>query len=131
MPDFRLPADDLEYAVLSALWERGVGSVRDLYEQVGAPAGLVYTTIAKVVDRLRDKGLVERSRSGAAFVYAPAVQRETVESARARHMVDRLLGTRPRAAVAALVEAVDEIDPDLLQELERAIRSKRSSGHGA
>ena len=75
MPDFRLPADDLEYAVLSALWERGVGSVRDLYEQVGAPAGLVYTTIAKVVDRLRDKGLVERSRSGAAFVYAPAVQR--------------------------------------------------------
>ena len=46
-------------------------------------------------------------------------------------MVDRLLGTRPRAAVAALVEAVDEIDPDLLQELERAIRSKRSSGHGA
>ncbi len=130
MPDFRLPADDLEYAVLSALWERGVASVRDLYEQVGAPAGLVYTTIAKVVDRLRDKGLVERSRAGAAFVYAPAVQRETVESARARHMVDRFLGARPRAAVAALVEAVDEIDPQLLHELERAIRSKRRSGHG-
>ena len=130
MPDFRLTADDLENAVLSALGERGVASVRDLYEQVGAPAGLVYTTIAKVVDRLRDKGLVERSRSGAAFVYAPAVQRKTVESARARHMVDRLLGVRPRAAVAALVEAVDDIDPQLLHELERAIRSKRRSGHG-
>lgn len=84
MKSFRLPADDLEYAVLSALWEFGTASVRELHERLGAPQGLVYTTIAKVVDRLREKGLIQRQRKGAAFQYQPRVARETVERARAR-----------------------------------------------
>ena len=130
MLQFRLPADDLEYAVLTALWDLRTASVRVLHERVGAPDGLVYTTTAKVIDRLRDKGLVERRREGAAFVYAPAVERETVERARARHLVNRFLGPSPHAAVAALVEAVDEINPDLLEELECAIRDKRRLSHG-
>ena len=131
MPNFRLPADDLEYAVLAALWELRTASVRELHDRMGVRADHVYTTTAKVVDRLREKGLIARRREGGAFVYSPAVERGTVERARARHLVNRFLGPGPHAAVAALVEAVDEIDPELLEELERAIRSKRRSGHGA
>ena len=59
---FRLPADELEYAVLTQLWELGVASVRELHRRLGEPEGLVYTTTAKVVDRLRSKGLVLRQR---------------------------------------------------------------------
>jgi BlaI family transcriptional regulator, penicillinase repressor len=44
---FRLPADDLEYAVLAKLWALGAASVRELHEHLGRPAGLVYTTTAK------------------------------------------------------------------------------------
>ncbi len=131
MPKFRLPADDLEYAVLAALWELRTASVRELHERMGVPAGHVYTTTAKVVDRLREKGLIARRHEGGAFVYSAAVERSAVERARARHFVNRFLGPGPHAAVAALIEAVDEIDPKLLEELERAIRSKRRSGHGA
>lgn len=131
MRRFRLPADDLEYAVLAALWELRVASVRDLHERLGIPAGNVYTTTAKVVDRLRDKGLVTRRREGGAFAYRPAIGRSEVERARARQLLNRFLGPGPRAAVAALVDAVGEIDPRLLEELERAIRDKRRSGHGA
>lgn len=130
MPNFRLPSDDLEYAILAALWELRVASVRDLHGRLGVPAGHVYTTTAKVVDRLREKGLIARRREGGAFVYSPAVERREVELARARQLVGRFLGPGPHAAVAALVEAVDEIDPKLLEELERAIRQKRGTGHG-
>lgn len=131
MSDFRLPADELEYAVLRVLWELRSASVRELHDRVGAPEGLVYTTTAKVVDRLRDKGLIERARQGGAFVYAPLVGREVVERARARQLVSRFLGPGPRPAVAALVDAVDDIDPTLLDALERAIQSKKGNGHGA
>ncbi len=130
MASFRLPADDLEYAVLRALWDLGHGSVRELHERVGAPAGLVYTTTAKVVDRLRDKGLIERSRAGGAFVYAPRAERDSVERARARQLISRFLGPGPHAAVAALVDAAGDIDPALLDALERAIQSRKGSGHG-
>ena len=128
---YRLPADDLEYTVLARLWQLGAASVRELHEQSGAPQGLVYTTTAKVVDRLREKGLIQRQRKGAAFVYRPRVAREEVERARARHALSRLLGSTPRAAVAALVEAVDEIDPALLTELDQAVAARRRAKHGA
>jgi predicted transcriptional regulator len=126
MKTFRLPADELEYVVLAKLWERGAASVRELHEDLGGPAGLVYTTTAKVVDRLRSKGLIRRQRSGKAFVYRSAVAREEVERARARDAVSRLLGASPRAAVAALVDAVDAVDSQLLDDLERAVRERRA-----
>ena len=130
MKHFRLPADDLEYSVLGALWDLGTASVRELHERLGAPQGLVYTTTAKVVDRLREKGLVQRQRKGAAFEYRPKVARETVERARARNALARLLGTTPRSAAAALVEAVEELDPLLLEELERAVAARRRHPDG-
>src|ERR1700681_2126658 len=131
MKPFRLPSDDLEYDILAKLWELGVGTVRELHEQLGQRDGLVYTTTAKVVDRLREKGLIERQPRGRAFIYRPRVAREDVESARARKAVSRLFGAAPHAAVAALVDAVDAVDPKLLDELERVVIARRRSKDGA
>ena len=133
MKHFRLPSDDLEYDILARLWEVGVGSVRELHEHLGERDGLVYTTTAKVVDRLREKGLSERQPRGRAFIYRPRIAREEVESARARKAVSRLFGATPapHAAVAALVDAVDAVDPKLLDELERIVIARRRSKDGA
>jgi predicted transcriptional regulator len=133
MKQFRLPSDDLEYDILGKLWELEAASVRELHEQLGQRDGLVYTTTAKVVDRLREKGLIERQPRGRAFIYRPRVAREEVESARARKAVSRLFGATPapHAAVAALVDAVDAVDPKLLDELERIVVARRRSKDGA
>ena len=125
-----LPGGDLEYAVLAKLWELGAASARDIHGHIGKPAGLVYTTIAKVLDRLHDKGLVSRERRGKAFSYRARIARDVIEQARARTALSRLLGSRPHAAVATLVEAVESIDPKLLDELERAVAARRRSRHG-
>jgi predicted transcriptional regulator len=130
MTSFLLPADELEYTVLAKLWELGAASVRELHEHLGQPAGRVYTTTAKVIDRLRSKRLIQRQRRGKAFVYRPRAARPEVESARAKQAVSRLLGATPRAAVAALVDAVDDFDPKLLDELERAVNARRRSKRG-
>ena len=131
MKSYRLPADDLEYAVLSKLWELDAASVRDVHGHIGEPEGLVYTTIAKVIDRLRGKGLIQRERRGKAFVYRARIAPEEVERARAEDAVGRLLGPTPHAAVAVLVDAVDAVDPKLLDELERAVAAHRRSKRGA
>jgi BlaI family transcriptional regulator, penicillinase repressor len=131
MPPFRLPADELEYHVLAELWRLGTASVRELHERLGAPRGLVYTTIAKVVDRLREKGLIRRQPQGNAFLYEPRVAPEVVERERARKVIVSLVSRAPRAAVAALVEALDSVDRQLLGELERAVAAHRRAKHGA
>ena len=125
------PGGELEYAVLAQLWELGFASARELHGRVGEPDGLVYTTTAKVLDRLHAKGLVTRERVGKAFVYRPAIPRDTVERARATAMLRRLLGPEPLPAIATLVAAVESVDPELLDELARAVAARRRSRRGS
>lgn len=126
-----LPGGDLERAVLNALYDLHPASARDLHTHVGAPAGLVYTTVAKVLDRLKAKRLVVRRREGRAFVYTPVCDRRDLEGALAKRNLSRLLGPEPRPAVAALVDAVEAIDPDLLSDLARAVEKRRRSRRGS
>ena len=128
---FRLPGGDLEYAVLAKLWELGSAPAREIHRRVGEPAGLVYTTTAKVLDRLHAKRLVTRERKGAAFIYRPRVARGVVDSARARAFLARLLGPAPRSAAATLVDAMESLDPKLLDEIAEAIAARRRSGNGS
>jgi predicted transcriptional regulator len=125
-----LPGGDLEYAVLAKLWELGSASARTIHNQVGKPRRLVYTTTAKVLDRLYAKRLVTRERIGKAFIYHPRIARSTIDEARAHAFLTRLLGPAPRTAVAALVEAADSIEPKLLDELAAAIAARRRSKRG-
>lgn len=127
----KLPGGDLEYAVLHEVWTRGVATTREVYERVGEPRGVVYTTIAKVLDRLYAKGLVSRERAGRVFRYAPRRKREVIEGARLRATLAQILNPQVRPAVATLVDVVESLDPDLLDELERQIAARRRSRHGS
>ena len=126
----RLPGGDLEYAVLAKLQELGSASVRDIHMQVSEPKGLVYTTTAKVLDRLHAKRLVSRARKGMSFVYRARVARAVIDAARARAFLTRLLGSGPRSAVATLVDAVESLDPNLIDELAEVIASRRRLKNG-
>jgi BlaI family penicillinase repressor len=127
----RLPGGELEYAVLFSVCELGAASAREVYLQVGHADGLAYTTIAKVLDRLHVKGLVARKRKGMAFVYRARLTRRMIEFARARVSLSKLLGPAPRPAVATLVEAMESLDPGLLDELERAVAARREPRNGS
>jgi predicted transcriptional regulator len=130
-PKKPLPGGELEYAVLVALWDLGPASARGVHSHVGEPDGLAYTTIAKVLDRLCIKGLVSRERSGKAFVYRARVKREVLDRARAKDLLGRFLGDEPQPAIARLVEAVESLDPELLDELGRVVQSRRRSRRGS
>jgi len=44
--------------------------------------------------------------------------------------LSKLLGSAPRPAVATLVEAMESLDPSLLDELERAVSARRERRDG-
>jgi BlaI family penicillinase repressor len=98
---------------------------------VAEPAGLAYTTTATVLDRLCAKGLISREKDGRAFVYRRKVGREVVERARLRQALDWLLGAEPQPAMARLVDAVESIDPQLVDDLAREVARKRRTRHGS
>jgi predicted transcriptional regulator len=126
-----VPGGKLEQAALAALWDLGSATAREIHGRVGEPNGLAYTTTATVLDRLHAKGFVARERVGKAFVYQARVKRQVVEQARAKRSVAWLLGREPRPAIATLVEAVEAVDPNLLDELARVVAARRKVRRGS
>ena len=110
-----------------ALWDLGVATIRQVHERVGEPGGLAYTTTATVLDRLHDKGCCSRIRNGKSFSYRAELSRQDVDRARARETLHRLISSDPLPAIASLVDAVESLDPALLDELERATAARRRS----
>lgn len=96
-----------------------------IHDVVGRPKGLAYTTVAKVMDRLRGKGLVMREREGRAFFYQAKLSAKKVLRASARREVAKILGNDPMPAIATLVEAVASIDRTLLAEIHRQVSIRR------
>ena len=80
--DQSIPGGRLEYAVLAAVWDLGVATAREVYDRVGVPLGLVYTTTARVLDRLQAKGLVSRDKVGKSFAYRALVARREIDNVR-------------------------------------------------
>lgn len=121
------PGGDLEFALLAALWAREGrrASARELHDEVGQPRGIVYTTVAKVLDRLVDKRLVKRRRAGRAYIYAPAVKQAETQRAMVRGLIEQIAGGDPEPAVAALIGAMEDVSPDLLEQLAAELKARK------
>jgi predicted transcriptional regulator len=116
----------LETRVMELLWARGESSVRDVFESITRP--LAYTTVMTTLERLFKKGLLHRCKSGRAFLYSPAMDREEWERRRAGGLVAAFLDGRNGSRellVSSLLDAIGRHDAALLDELERKIRRRR------
>jgi predicted transcriptional regulator len=115
----------LERQVLDETWQRGEVSVRDIC--VALDEQIAYTTIMTTLDRLYKKRLLDRRKSGRAFLYCPAVSREQLETGIREDVIEGLLdgtdGIQP--VLACIVEAVSEKDRELLDELDRLVQEKK------
>lgn len=118
----------LEVQVMEILWAHGESSVHDVIASVQRP--LAYTTIMTTMDRLFKKGLLNRRKLQRAFLYSPRLSKFEWEQARAQELVRGFLtGPEPRREllISSLVEAFDQQDDALLDELERKIKIRRKA----
>jgi predicted transcriptional regulator len=116
----------LETSLMDILWARGESSVRHVFESIDRP--LAYTTVMTTLERLFKKGLLERRKSGRAFLYTPGFTRIEWEQRRAGDLISTFLsGPDPsrEALVSCFLDAVGQYDEPLLEELENKIRMKR------
>lgn len=104
---------ELEASVLSALWDNGELATPDVFNQVGKPRGLAYTTILTVLQRLHRKGLASRRGAGKAHVYSPAMSREQFSERRGELLAGAMVGLGGAGLSAFLAEA-KRLDPEFM-----------------
>lgn len=114
---------ELETAVLETLWEHGALSTPEVYEVIGEPRGLAYTTVLTVLQRLTKKGLVRRSGGGRSHIHQPTLSREEFANRRAESLAGVLaeIGT---SGVGAFVAEARRLDPELIEALRQRLESE-------
>lgn len=108
---------DSELDVLKVLWERDRATVREALETLKA-AGRQwsYATVATLLDRLENKGLVESDRSELAYVYRPTISSLEVQKRRVNSLVDKLYEGEPGLLVLHLLKS-HPLDPSRAKEV--------------
>jgi predicted transcriptional regulator len=118
---------DLQARIMAIVWSLGEATVEDVRDRQPQDQRPAYTTVQTVMNRLAERGLLTRTRTGRAFVYRAAFAEPEYL---ARAIEDRLADTSRETRRAALISLVEGLDPDDLAELARhanKIRRKRSA----
>lgn len=110
---------DLQLAILRALWTLGEAPVAEVHAAL-ADRGLALTTIATMLRKMEDKGLVSHRENGRQFLYRAKVDPDLVQKNLVGELVTRLFDGDPLALVSHLLRA-GEIELDELDDLRRQV----------
>ena len=120
----RTPQDvtERELAVLQALWDGGVQTIRQLTDRLYPGGGTPqYATVQKLLDRLEGKGFVRRDRSPAAHTFAAAIARDELIGRRLQEVAEKLCGGSLTPLLMNLVRS-QPLTPGELQELQDLVK---------
>lgn len=99
---------ETELAVLRALWREPPATIRQLTDQLYPDGGTAhYATVSKLLERLEQKGFVDRARDGRINVYRPRISRGELIARRLQTMADRLCDGALAPLLTHLVDRAD------------------------
>ena len=121
---------DLQHAIMRILWARSEATVAEVHDALYDERGLAPTTIATMLRKMEDKGVVAHRVEDRHFVYRPLVSEDDVRSTMVGELLDRLFAGDPAALVSHLVadHDIDEAEIERLRALLEGAE-QRKDGH--
>ncbi len=114
---------DLQLQIMRALWTDGPATVAEVQERLEKQS-LAYTTVATMLRKMEDRGLVRHREEQRRFIYEAAVRAEDVTRSAADDLIDRLFEGSLTDAVSHLLQTRD-ISPQELARLEQMIQQRK------
>ncbi len=119
---FRL--GDLQLRIMRVLWDSGSATVAEVQQRLGRQR-LAYTTVATMLRKMEDRGLVHHTEEGRKFFYRATVSMDKVTRSMTADLVDRLFNGSLADAVSHLLETPD-VSREELDRLEQMIQERKS-----
>lgn len=95
---------DQELEILKVLWERGPSSVREVWKEISASRALGYTSVLKIMQIMRDKGLVLCDATKRPQRYRPRQPRGTTLRQLASDLLSRAFGGSTRLLLLSALD---------------------------
>lgn len=110
----------LQLAVIRVLWRLKRATVADVQVELESDRPLAYSTLATILKRLEDKGVVRHAVDGRTFIYEPLVAADQVGYSVVSDLVEKVFAGRPSELVSHLLES-HEVKADELARIKAMI----------
>lgn len=127
------PLGESEVELLHLVWEHGPATVADIHQHILATRQVAYTTVMNSLRKLADKGFLQFSKNGAAYVYEAARPPQEVKFNLLSGILDKVFKGSPVELVESLVnhEKISEKDMEEIQGLLAKMAADQQQNGGA
>lgn len=116
---------ELEQQAMDIIWSCQACFVLDVVAKLRQKRHiLAYTTVATILQRLFDKGLLTRKSQGKSYLYSPKVTKEIYSKNIIRSYVNKFLDTFGDVAVASFANSIDTLPYKKRQYLLKLLQHK-------
>ena len=117
-----------EQEAMNIVWELNECSIRDVVEKFNQEKKLAYTTVATLLQRLFEKGLVNRNNHNTILSYTPKISKDIYGKKMAKSFIQTFMSSFGEAAIVSFAESIDKLPKDkkdyLLKLLEKQNENK-------
>jgi BlaI family transcriptional regulator, penicillinase repressor len=122
----------VELEILNLLWQHGPSTLGQIHEAVSAQSDRAYSSTRKMIQVMRDKGLVKCDETIRPQLYAAAMTKEATQLNMLEDIAQRAFGGSAKKLVMSLLSA-DVITHDDLSEMQKLVKkvNKNNSANNA
>ncbi|MCD1260621.1 BlaI/MecI/CopY family transcriptional regulator [Paenibacillus athensensis] len=110
----------LEARIMDALWSRPSceATIRDVQEQLDADGPISFNAVMTVMNRLVEKGHLQKAARGRTSMFRTTLTQDQFVSEQTKQAAYGLVEQFGGLAIAHFLDAIEQLQPELLQELE-------------
>jgi predicted transcriptional regulator len=124
----------LEANIIGVIWnsDKKPLRVRDVYEELKKKKDIAYTTVMSTMDRLYEKGLldrrIEKGKGGLFYVYWPKLEEQSFKKSAVREVISSLIENFGAIVTSYLVEEASSDRQELKalrEQLDNIVKEKK------
>ncbi|BDC54312.1 transcriptional regulator [Bacillus altitudinis] len=99
--------------------------IKEVQQKLSDEKPINFNTVMTVLNRLTEKGIVEKKTKGRSSIYNPVLTKEEFLNEQTKWITQGLMDDFGPLAVNHMVDAIESADPELLKVLEARLASKK------
>jgi predicted transcriptional regulator len=116
---------DAELRLMEVLWDKGPGTVAHVMEGLPSTVVLAYSSVLTTLRVLENKGYLQHTKEGRAFIYRPLVDRGQARESAISHLVHRFFDGSPELLILNLAEG-SKVNTKQLRKLRERIAAEEA-----
>jgi len=100
---------ELEKQIMDLVWECNECSARDVLTKLKKNRKLAYTTVATILQRLFEKGLLKRTEDKSGYIYSPKLSKESFSRNIAQSFLKKFINSFGDTAIASFADSIEKL----------------------